>query len=177
MNFIFPHYFLYYVYSIRESARDERRNYAISTASVEHVDCDIGANRERGRFVPRSGPANVRPSICPHVQVSQKEAFHRGRAYASPMHEAVACPACGGSGGGPFGPPGSAWDDEEYRCPRCAGRGFVAVVSPLSMARPLAKGKKAAGGARKAGLARAKASTRTKPSRRKAAASARSRKG
>jgi hypothetical protein len=35
------------------------------------------------------------------------------------------CPSCGGSGGGPFGPAGSAWDDEEYVCPRCKGKGWV----------------------------------------------------
>jgi hypothetical protein len=35
------------------------------------------------------------------------------------------CPACGGAGGGPFGPAGSAWDDEGYVCLRCAGVGAV----------------------------------------------------
>ena len=35
--------------------------------------------------------------------------------------ERVACPACGGAGGGPFGRAGSVWDDEEYVCPRCKG--------------------------------------------------------
>lgn len=54
----------------------------------------------------------------------------------------AACPSCGGSGGGPFGPRGSAWDDESYECPRCRGLGVVA--SPLTEAvrepRPLAKG-------------------------------------
>ncbi len=39
--------------------------------------------------------------------------------------ERVPCPACGGAGGGPFGPAGSAWDDEEYVCPRCKGVGMV----------------------------------------------------
>src|SRR4029434_2423931 len=36
-----------------------------------------------------------------------------------------ACPACGGSGGGPFGPPNSAWDREDYVCKRCAGSGVI----------------------------------------------------
>ena len=39
----------------------------------------------------------------------------------------VACPACGGAGGGPFGRAGSAWDDEEYVCPRCKGVGAIAL--------------------------------------------------
>jgi hypothetical protein len=41
--------------------------------------------------------------------------------------ERVTCPACGGAGGGPFGPAGSAWDDEEYVCPRCEGLGAIAA--------------------------------------------------
>jgi len=41
--------------------------------------------------------------------------------------ERVACPSCGGAGGGPFGRAGSAWDDEEYVCPRCKGVGMLAV--------------------------------------------------
>jgi hypothetical protein len=56
----------------------------------------------------------------------------------------TACPSCGGSGGGPFGRVGSAWDDETYECPRCRGAGVVGVVSELATAgstpRPLAKG-------------------------------------
>jgi hypothetical protein len=39
----------------------------------------------------------------------------------------VTCPACGGAGGGPFGRAGSAWDDEEYVCPRCQGRGWITL--------------------------------------------------
>jgi hypothetical protein len=39
----------------------------------------------------------------------------------------VTCPACGGAGGGPFGRAGSAWDDDEYVCPRCEGLGTVMV--------------------------------------------------
>lgn len=50
--------------------------------------------------------------------------------------ELVTCPACGGAGGGPFGPAGSAWDDEAYVCARCKGRGVVPKseldVKPLS---------------------------------------------
>jgi hypothetical protein len=42
------------------------------------------------------------------------------------------CPACGGSGGGPFGPPGSLWDREEYRCKRCGGTGVIGVEEPSS---------------------------------------------
>jgi hypothetical protein len=37
------------------------------------------------------------------------------------------CPSCGGCGGGPFGRPGSAWDVEDYVCPRCEGLGYLAV--------------------------------------------------
>jgi hypothetical protein len=50
----------------------------------------------------------------------------------------VPCPACGGSGGGPFGRPGSAWDVETYVCPRCRGAGQIAIAP--AVARPLAKG-------------------------------------
>lgn len=41
--------------------------------------------------------------------------------------DTIPCPACGGAGGGPFGPAGSAWDDESYVCPRCKGRGFLSA--------------------------------------------------
>ena len=44
----------------------------------------------------------------------------------------VACPSCGGAGGGPFGRAGSAWDDDEYVCPRCKGVGFIALDDVLS---------------------------------------------
>lgn len=37
----------------------------------------------------------------------------------------VTCPACGGAGGGPIGRAGSAWDTEDYVCPRCEGAGVV----------------------------------------------------
>ena len=51
--------------------------------------------------------------------------------------ERIACPACGGAGGGPFGRAGSAWDAEDYVCPRCEGVGAimledVMVQSPRS---------------------------------------------
>jgi hypothetical protein len=39
--------------------------------------------------------------------------------------EALACPACGGAGGGPFGRGGGAWDVDDYVCPRCEGMGLV----------------------------------------------------
>ncbi len=54
-------------------------------------------------------------------------------------HDAMGCPACGGAGGGPFGPPGSAWDVETYECPRCHGMGMVGA-GDLAHVRPLAKG-------------------------------------
>ena len=51
------------------------------------------------------------------------------------------CPSCGGSGGGPFGRPGSAWDVEGYVCPRCKGLGVLRPErSAASTVRPLAKG-------------------------------------
>ena len=43
----------------------------------------------------------------------------------------VSCPSCGGAGGGPFGRAGSAWDEEEYVCPRCVGRGAVSAQPPV----------------------------------------------
>lgn len=41
--------------------------------------------------------------------------------------ERVACPSCGGAGGGPFGRAGGAWDAEDYVCPRCEGAGALAL--------------------------------------------------
>ena len=48
----------------------------------------------------------------------------------------VTCPACGGAGGGPFGRAGSAWDDEEYVCPRCKGEGVVSIRPGIVKAQP-----------------------------------------
>jgi len=42
----------------------------------------------------------------------------------------VTCPSCGGAGGGPFGRAGSAWDDEEFVCPRCEGVGILVRAVP-----------------------------------------------
>jgi DnaJ-class molecular chaperone len=41
------------------------------------------------------------------------------------VQERVTCPACGGAGGGPMGRAGSAWDTEDYVCPRCEGEGMI----------------------------------------------------
>jgi hypothetical protein len=41
--------------------------------------------------------------------------------------DCISCPACGGAGGGPFGRAGSAWDDEDFVCPRCKGAGVIAL--------------------------------------------------
>jgi hypothetical protein len=48
--------------------------------------------------------------------------------------ERMTCPACGGAGGGPFGPAGSAWDSEDYVCPKCEGLGVVLVASEAAIA-------------------------------------------
>lgn len=53
------------------------------------------------------------------------------------LNERIPCPACGGAGGGPFGPAGSAWDDDEYVCPRCAGEGIIALPGVVKAAPPL----------------------------------------
>lgn len=53
--------------------------------------------------------------------------------------ERTTCPACGGAGGGPFGPAGSAWDTEEYLCPRCQGEGMVLVGETISPRPGIAK--------------------------------------
>ena len=52
--------------------------------------------------------------------------------------DCMSCPACGGAGGGPFGRAGSAWDDEDFVCPRCKGVGVVALddVAALPRAAP-----------------------------------------
>ncbi len=79
--------------------------------------------------------------------------------------ERESCPACGGSGGGPFGRPGSVWDDESYLCFRCEGEGRVRVV--VASPRPLAKatGEAPPVGAAKPSLAQAKAAERPKKHR------------
>ena len=46
------------------------------------------------------------------------------------------CPSCGGAGGGPFGRAGSAWDTDDYVCPRCAGTGVVEVEGARPVVRP-----------------------------------------
>jgi len=47
------------------------------------------------------------------------------------------CPACGGAGGGPFGRAGSAWDTEDYVCPKCRGAGQIRLTAdPPSLPRP-----------------------------------------
>jgi hypothetical protein len=51
----------------------------------------------------------------------------------------IECPACGGAGGGPFGRRGSAWDTEDYVCPRCRGTGVLAADAPLSVRPGLVK--------------------------------------
>jgi len=48
----------------------------------------------------------------------------------------AACPACGGAGGGPLGRAGSAWDTEDYVCPRCDGRGIVLCQEAVPTSRP-----------------------------------------
>lgn len=69
--------------------------------------------------------------------------------------ERITCPACGGAGGGPFGPAGSVWDDEAYVCPRCKGAGRIALeeAAPSSVRPGLVKavpGEVASPGKRKA---------------------------
>ena len=49
--------------------------------------------------------------------------------------ERMTCPSCGGAGGGPFGRAGSAWDDEEYVCPRCEGVGAI-LLNDVMVQRP-----------------------------------------
>ena len=52
--------------------------------------------------------------------------------------ERVPCPSCGGAGGGPFGPANSAWDDDEYVCTRCEGRGVIGLPGIAKTAIPVA---------------------------------------
>jgi len=49
----------------------------------------------------------------------------------------VVCPSCGGAGGGPFGRVGSAWDDEDYVCPRCKGVGAIALDDVMTVMPPV----------------------------------------
>ncbi len=51
----------------------------------------------------------------------------------------VVCPSCGGAGGGPFGRVGSAWDDEEYVCPRCKGVGAIALDDVMTAMPPVVR--------------------------------------
>lgn len=55
---------------------------------------------------------------------------------ASDATEVMPCPACGGGGGGPLGRAGSAWDDENYVCPRCKGLGVVPLQDVMVAAPP-----------------------------------------
>lgn len=48
----------------------------------------------------------------------------------------MTCPSCGGAGGGPLGRAGSAWDDEDYVCPRCEGMGQILVAKDVLSQRP-----------------------------------------
>jgi hypothetical protein len=62
--------------------------------------------------------------------------------------ERTTCPSCGGAGGGPFGPAGSAWDDDEWVCPRCEGAGVILVADAGAPPRPgLVKAANASGDA------------------------------
>ena len=40
-----------------------------------------------------------------------------------------------GSGGGPFGRAGSAWDVETYECVRCGGRGYLVPGAEAELAK------------------------------------------
>jgi hypothetical protein len=88
------------------------------------------------------------------------------------MENPMTCPACGGSGGGPFGPPGSAWDVESYECPRCRSAGVVPRAgSRALLGRPLAKGLDRAAGnapADSPGVARTRPPAEKRPTRRAA---------
>ena len=54
------------------------------------------------------------------------------------------CPACGGAGGGPIGRAGSAWDTEDYVCPRCEGVGMILAGDVISQRPGLVKAAAAA---------------------------------
>jgi hypothetical protein len=76
--------------------------------------------------------------------------------------ERVACPSCGGAGGGPFGRAGGAWDDESYVCPRCKGVGTIALEVAAQSQRP--------GIAKAVPVADAPATPAAQPEKRKASA-------
>ena len=67
-----------------------------------------------------------------------------------PGDEREQCPSCGGAGGGPFGRPNSAWDDESYQCPRCEGTGWVRRVTGPGIAKTTLPAQPAAAPKRKA---------------------------
>jgi hypothetical protein len=93
--------------------------------------------------------------------------------------EGITCPACGGSGGGPFGRPGSAWDVEGYVCPRCKGAGMLQVTGAETAraARPLAKGstRRPEVVTEKRGPVRARPATASSPTKESSAGSGRRR--
>jgi len=90
--------------------------------------------------------APATPPDGPTAPMGPKWARGHATGYNVAMRsDETSCPACGGAGGGPFGPPGSAWDDEAYVCPRCRGTGVVA--EGRAVARPLAKARGEPGGA------------------------------
>ena len=51
--------------------------------------------------------------------------LRNGQSEPSSARSGEECPACGGSGGGPFGRANSGWDIETYECPRCEGWGYI----------------------------------------------------
>jgi hypothetical protein len=75
-------------------------------------------------------------------------------------NDVMACPACGGAGGGPFGRAGNGWDVETYECPRCQGAGVVSVRDEEA---------RAAAAASRPGVAKAQADARRRvePSKRR----------
>jgi hypothetical protein len=85
--------------------------------------------------VPRRCSDALAASLRDRRPVAPADFFERRRAprYADGMSGGgMTCPSCGGSGGGPFGRPGSAWDVETYVCPRCRGAGSVHVAAQVA---------------------------------------------